>query len=196
MSSWGSSASTSQMSNLSPIKLISDLTRHGHMASPGYSENVDFKSIRWRHLNGLFLKSTQSSGATPIGCTFDAPNRTTIPWSQNVDFKSIRWRPLNGLFLKSTQRSGATPNRTTVPWSQNVDFKSIRWRPLNGLFLKSTQSSGATSIGQNYSTLKPKCWFQKHKMKTFEWIISKIHSKLGGYNQWVHLRCTQQQNRN
>jgi hypothetical protein len=33
-------------------------------------------------------------------------------------------------------------------------------------------------------------------MKTFEWIISKIHSKLGGYTQWVHLRCTQQQNRN
>jgi hypothetical protein len=24
-------------------------------------------------------------------------------------------------------------------------------------------------------------------MKTFEWIISKIHSKLGGYTHWVHL---------
>jgi hypothetical protein len=23
-------------------------------------------------------------------------------------------------------------------------------------------------------------------MKTFEWIISKIHSKLGDYTQWVH----------
>jgi hypothetical protein len=31
------------------------------------------------------------------------------------------------------------------------------------------------------------------KMKTFEWITSKIHSKLGGYTQWVHLWCTQQQ---
>jgi hypothetical protein len=29
------------------------------------------------------------------------------------------------------------------------------------------------------------------KMKTFEWIISKIHSKLGGYTHWVHLWCTQ-----
>jgi hypothetical protein len=28
-------------------------------------------------------------------------------------------------------------------------------------------------------------------MKTFEWIISVIHSKLGGYTHWVHLRCTQ-----
>jgi hypothetical protein len=38
------SVSTSQMSNLSSIKLISDLTRHGQMASPSYSENVDFKT--------------------------------------------------------------------------------------------------------------------------------------------------------
>jgi hypothetical protein len=75
-----------------------------------WSQNVDFKNIKWRPLNGLFLKSTQSSGATPIGCTFDAPNRFTIPWSQNADFKSVKWRPLNGLFLKSTQSSGATPN--------------------------------------------------------------------------------------
>jgi hypothetical protein len=29
-------------------------------------------------------------------------------------------------------------------------------------------------------------------MKTLEWITSKIHSKFGGYTQWVHLRCTQQ----
>jgi hypothetical protein len=41
------------MSNLSPIKLIPDLTRHGQMASLGYSENVDFnrstkmKTFEW-----------------------------------------------------------------------------------------------------------------------------------------------------
>jgi hypothetical protein len=29
-------------------------------------------------------------------------------------------------------------------------------------------------------------------MKTFEWITSKIHSKLGSYTQGVHLWCTQQ----
>jgi hypothetical protein len=34
--------------------------------------------------------------------------------------------------------------------------------------------------------------FKSIKMKTFEWITSKIHSKLGGYTHWVHLRCTQQ----
>jgi hypothetical protein len=28
--------------------------------------------------------------------------------------------------------------------------------------------------------------FKSVKMKTFEWIISKIHSKLGGYTHWVH----------
>jgi hypothetical protein len=35
--------------------------------------------------------------------------------------------------------------------------------------------------------------FKSIKMKTFAWITSKIHSKLRGYTQWVHLRCTQQQ---
>jgi hypothetical protein len=68
--------STIEVSNLSPIKLILDLTRHGQMTSPGYSENANFKSM---------------------------------------------------------------------------------------------------------------------KMKTFEWITSKIHSKLEGYSHWVHLWCTQQQ---
>jgi hypothetical protein len=28
--------------------------------------------------------------------------------------------------------------------------------------------------------------FKSIKMKTFEWIISKIHSKLGSYTHWVH----------
>jgi hypothetical protein len=28
--------------------------------------------------------------------------------------------------------------------------------------------------------------FLEHKRKTFEWIISKIHSKLRGYTHWVH----------
>jgi hypothetical protein len=30
--------------------------------------------------------------------------------------------------------------------------------------------------------------FKSIKMKTFEWIVSKIHSKLRGYTHWVHLR--------
>jgi hypothetical protein len=34
--------------------------------------------------------------------------------------------------------------------------------------------------------------FKRINMKTFEWIISKIHSKLGGYTHLVHLRCTKQ----
>jgi hypothetical protein len=34
--------------------------------------------------------------------------------------------------------------------------------------------------------------FKSIKMKTFEWIASKIHSKLGGYTHGMHLRCTQQ----
>jgi hypothetical protein len=37
-------------------------------------------------LNGLFPKFTKSSGATPIGCTFGAPNRFLVLRRQNADF--------------------------------------------------------------------------------------------------------------
>jgi hypothetical protein len=33
-----------------------------------------------------FQKSTQSSGATPIGCTFGAPNRFLVLGRQDADF--------------------------------------------------------------------------------------------------------------
>jgi hypothetical protein len=44
------------MSNLSLIKLIPDLTRHGQMASPGYSENVDFKNIKMKTFEWITSK--------------------------------------------------------------------------------------------------------------------------------------------
>jgi hypothetical protein len=34
----------------------------------------------------LLKKSTQRSGATPIGCTFGAPNEVQNPTNQNADF--------------------------------------------------------------------------------------------------------------
>jgi hypothetical protein len=42
------SDSTSQVSNLSPIKMILDLTRHGQMALSCYSENANFKSMKMK----------------------------------------------------------------------------------------------------------------------------------------------------
>jgi hypothetical protein len=56
MSSRGPSASTSQMSNLSLIKLISDLTRHGQMPSLGYPENVDLKSMKMKTFEWIISK--------------------------------------------------------------------------------------------------------------------------------------------
>jgi hypothetical protein len=35
-----------------------------------------------------FQKSTQSSGATPIGCTFGAPNRFLVPEDEMLIFKA------------------------------------------------------------------------------------------------------------
>jgi hypothetical protein len=81
------SISTSQMSNLSPIKLIPDLTKHGQMASPSYYKN-DFKSIKMKTFEWIASKIHSKLGATPMGCTFGAPNRFTIPWSQMLISKA------------------------------------------------------------------------------------------------------------
>jgi hypothetical protein len=45
---------------------------------------------------------------------------------------------------------------------------------------------------QIHNALEPNADFESKRMKTFEWITSKIHSKLWGSTHWVHLRCTQQ----
>jgi hypothetical protein len=67
VSSQGSSVSTGQMSNLSPIKLIPDLTRHGQMSSLGYSENYFEKWHKMKTFELIISKSTQSSGLRPLG---------------------------------------------------------------------------------------------------------------------------------
>ena len=75
------------VSNLSPIKFISDQTRYGHMSSPGYPEKNHFeKKHEMKTFELIISKSTQSSWATPIGCTFRAPNGFTKLWSSNADF--------------------------------------------------------------------------------------------------------------
>jgi hypothetical protein len=62
-------------------------------------------------------KSTQSSGATPIGCTFSAPNEFWSSIEQNVDLWSISLR-------------------------QNTEFWGIkRKKAVKGCFYRITQSS-------------------------------------------------------
>jgi hypothetical protein len=53
---------------------------------------------------------------------------------------------------------------------------------------KSTQRSRATPIRctqQIHNALKLNVDFKSKRLKTFEWITSKIHSKLGGYTQRI-----------
>jgi hypothetical protein len=38
-----------------------------------------------------FQKSTRSSGATPIGCTFGAPNEVQGPTVRNADLQSAKF---------------------------------------------------------------------------------------------------------
>jgi hypothetical protein len=89
-----------------------------------------------------FQKSTQSSGATPIGCTFGAPNESSTPKGRMLTSKAY----------------GKTKARLTSEKAQVEDksdfWENLKWRPSSGL-------------------------------------SAKIHSKLGGYTHWVHLRCTQ-----
>jgi hypothetical protein len=103
----------------------------------------------------IISKSTQSSGATPIGCTFDAPNRFTMLWSQMLISKAKWWRPLNGLLPKSTQSSGATPNGCTVgaPNSGTKDQVMLRTHrqdqePLSRLFQNQLKDWGL--VGDRY----------------------------------------------
>jgi hypothetical protein len=72
------------------------------------------KAWKWRPLNGLFLKSTQSSGPTPIGCTFVAPNRFTIPWSRNADFESMKMKTFEWITSKIHSKLGGYTHPTTV----------------------------------------------------------------------------------
>jgi hypothetical protein len=93
-------------------------------------------------------------------------------------------------------------------------------RPSSGLFLKIHSKLGGYThwvhLPMNNHPRKTKCWPLKHTTKLMQgwplkkhgWKIkviseedlkwrpssglsAKIHSKLGGYTHWVHLRCTQ-----
>jgi hypothetical protein len=144
----------------------------------------------------IISESTQSSGATPIGCAFGAPNRFTMPESQMLIWKAKVWRPLNGILLKSTQSPGTTQLIHNA-WKPNADLKSRRMKTFEWITSQiHSKLRGYTHwvhlqcTQQIHDTLKPSADFKSINMKTFEWITSKIHSKLGGYTQWVHLRYT------
>jgi hypothetical protein len=154
------------------------------MSSPGYSKKWFWKRHKMKTFELIISKSTQSSRATPIGCTFGAPNRFTIPWSQGLISKAynedlwIDYFKINSklrgythwVHLRCTQQI----HNTLKP---RADFKSIRWRPLNWLFWNRLKARGLHPTDlQSFGT---KCWCQKHKVKTFEWITSKSTQSSG-----------------
>jgi hypothetical protein len=93
-----------------------------------------------------FQKSIQSSGATPIGCTFGAPHESpfqvkTMPTSKaqgkikdkadpqpkcKWEIKMISDEDLRvDYFPKSTRSSGATPNEVQGPTIRNADLQGM-----------------------------------------------------------------------
>ena len=75
-----------------------------------WSQMLISKAKGWRPLNGLLLKSTQSSGLHQLGAPLVHPTDTQYLeakcWFQKHKDKDF-------LLLKSTQSSGATPNGCT-----------------------------------------------------------------------------------
>jgi hypothetical protein len=87
-------------------------------------------------LNGLFLKSTQSSGATPNGCTFGAPNgRIEIkPYNKPIGWTKNLWA---GYFKFNSKigacggqiSAGSTRRRKVLaqgPWARYPARPSLR----------------------------------------------------------------------
>jgi hypothetical protein len=93
-------------------------------------------------LNGLFLKSTQSSGATPNGCTLGAPNNSSK--SSHATNPQAGPRTFESIISKSTQRLGAcgghifpgsTRRQKTLAWGPptSCSTRSSRRGPEKGL---------------------------------------------------------------
>jgi hypothetical protein len=94
-----------------------------------------------------FQKSTQSSGATPIGCTFGAPNRFLIPEDKMLvskiqadDRMPISKARNEDLWVICFQKNLLkVPNfdfQSTI-WWQDVDLQSTEGGPLKVVFLLS-----------------------------------------------------------
>jgi hypothetical protein len=94
----------------------------------------------------IISKSTQSSGATLIGCTFDAPNIFTILSSQMLVSKA-KEEDLWIDYLKINSKLGGYTQQIHNTLKPNADFKSIRWRPLNWLSQNQFKAWGLHPLG-------------------------------------------------
>jgi hypothetical protein len=63
---------------MSPIKFILDLTRHGQMASPGYSKN-DFKSIKMKTFEWITSKIHSKLGGYTTQQQYKKSGHATNP---------------------------------------------------------------------------------------------------------------------
>jgi hypothetical protein len=109
------------------IKVISDYTR---------SEDLRVDCLQ---------KSTRSSGATPIGCTFGAPNEVRSPTIQNADLWSVSLRQNTNFWVIKAEGDSKKSFLPDYPESTSC----YKQRPQAGprifgpIISKSTQRSGA-----------------------------------------------------
>jgi hypothetical protein len=105
------------------------------------SDNTQSEDLRVDY----FQKSTRSSGATPIGCTFGAPNEVRSPAVRNADLRSKSLRQnTNFQVIKAEGDS----KESFLPYHPK-STSCYKQRPQAGLRIsgpiisKSTQRSGA-----------------------------------------------------
>jgi hypothetical protein len=92
-----------------------------------------------------FQKSSQCSGATPIGCTSGAPNEVQGPTVRNADLQSASLRQNTGFRVIKAEGDSKKSFLPDYPGSISCHKQKPQARPrIFGLIIsKSTQRSGA-----------------------------------------------------
>jgi hypothetical protein len=137
------------------------------------------------------------------------PNRTWADCMLDLKGKTVCWP------LKHKVDDIMLISKAFGKDERMIPKNSTRWRPLSKLFLVIHSKLGgythpmdhqpqkdrmliSKAWDENKTMLTSKAWVEDKNdfWKDLRWrhssgLFSVIHSKLGGYTNWVHLRCTQ-----
>jgi hypothetical protein len=105
------------------------------------SDNTRSEDLRVDSLQ----KSTRSSGATPIGCTFGAPNEVRSPTVRNADLRSVNLRQNTNFRMIKAEGDSKKSFLPDYPESTSCYKQRLQAGPriFGPITSKSTQRSGA-----------------------------------------------------
>jgi hypothetical protein len=140
-----------------PLKHTAKLMQGWPLRKHRWKIKVIYEKIWNENLRVDYLqKSTQSSGATPIGCTFDAPNELQSSTVQNADLWSMNQRQntkFRGIIVEEDSKISFLLDHSEFRGSDPIGLlsrhfllksKTTSWPWIFGpIISKSTQRSGA-----------------------------------------------------